>query len=53
MPNKRNYPTNKVINNHIDEAWTFDFLEMSDYILSNYKQHRYILVAIDSFSNFG
>ena len=35
-PNK-NYPTNKIIYNHIDEIWSIDLADMTDYKISNNK----------------
>ena len=34
---RKNYLTNKKINNHIDELCTFDMADMSDYKISNMK----------------
>ena len=30
-PPKRNYPTNKVVYNHINEIWSIDLADMVDY----------------------
>ena len=49
-PPKRNYPTNKVIYNHIDEIWSIDLADMIDYKISNNKGFRYIFIIIDNFS---
>ena len=49
-PPLRNYPTNKVIYNHIDEIWSIDLADFSDYKLSNNKNYRYIFIIIDNFS---
>ena len=51
-PPMRNYPTNKVIYNHIDEIWSIDLADFSDYKTSNNKGFRYIFVIIDSFSKY-
>ena len=34
---RRNYPTNKIIYNHIDEIWSIDLADMIDYKISNNK----------------
>ena len=47
---KRNYPSNKILYNHIDEIWIIDLADMIDYKTSNIKGSRYINVIIDSFS---
>ena len=39
-----------MVYNHIDEIWTIDLLDMSDYGTSNNRGYRYILVVIDTFS---
>ena len=49
---KRNYPTNKVIYNHVDEIWSIDLADMIDYKTSNNKGFRYIFIIIDNFSKF-
>ena len=46
----RNYPTNKLIDNHIDEVCSFDLADMIDYKISNKKGFRYIFVIIENFS---
>ena len=33
----RNYPTNKMVYNHIDEIWSIDLADFSDYKTSNKK----------------
>ena len=33
----RNYPTIKIIYNHVDEIWSFDLADMIDYKISNNK----------------
>ena len=43
---KKNYPTNKIINNHVDEIWSVDLADMIDYKTSNNKGFRYIFVVI-------
>ena len=34
-PHRKNYPTNKLIYNHIDEIWSIDLADMIDYKTSN------------------
>ena len=48
---KKNYPTNKILYNHIDEIWSVDLADMNDYKISNNKGYRYIfIIIIDNFS---
>ena len=49
---KRNYPTNKIVYNYIDEIWSIDLADFSDYKVSNNKNYRYIFIIIDNFSNY-
>ena len=49
-PPKKNYPTNKIVYNNIDEIWSIDLVDMIDYKISNNKQFRYIFILIDNFS---
>ena len=49
---KKNYPTNKIIYNHIDEIWSMDLADMIDYKISNNKGFRYIFIIIDNFSKY-
>ena len=51
-PPKKNYPTNKIVYNHIDEIWSIDLVDLVDYKISNNKGFRYIFVIIDNFSTF-
>ena len=46
-PPMRNYSTNRIVNNHIDEIWDIDLADMIDYKISNNKGFRYIFVIID------
>ena len=48
----KNYPTNKIIYNHIDEIWSIDLADMVDYKISNHKGFRYIFSIIDIFSKY-
>ena len=45
---KKNYETNKIIYNHIDEIWSIDLADMLDYKFSNNKGFRYIFAILDS-----
>ena len=49
---ERNYPTNKIVYNHIEEMWSIDLAYFSDYKTSNNKGFRYIFIVIDNFSNY-
>ena len=51
-PPSRNYPTNKIFYNHIDELWSIDLADLSDYKTSNNKGFRYIFIVIDDFSKY-
>ena len=51
-PPRKNYPTNKSIIKHVDDTWSVDLLDFTDYKPSNNKNYRYILVVIDNFSKF-
>ena len=51
-PPKKNYPTIKKVYNHIDEIWSIDLADFSDYKISNNKGYRYLSVIIDNFSKF-
>ena len=51
-PPKKNYPTNKIFYNHVDEIWSIDLADMIDYKSSSNKGFRYIIVIIDNFSNY-
>ena len=49
---KKNYETNKIIYNHIDEVRSIDLADFSDYKTLNKKRFRYIFVNIDNFSKY-
>ena len=49
-PPEKNYPTNKILYNHIDEIWKIDLADMIDYQISNNKGYRYIFIIIDNYS---
>ena len=51
-PPRKNYPTNKIIYDHIDEIWSIDLADFSDYKTSNNKGFRYIFIVIDNFSKY-
>ena len=51
-PPRRNYPTNKIVYNHIDEIWSTDLADMIDYKISNNKGYRFIFTVIDNFSKY-
>ena len=39
-PPLRNYPTNKIVYNYVDEIWSIDLADFSDYKTSNNKGYR-------------
>ena len=49
---KKNYPTNKIVCNHVDEIWCIDLADMTDYKLSNNKRIRQIFGIIDIFPKY-
>ena len=49
---KKNYPTNKIVYNHIDEIWSIDLADFSDYKTSNNKGYRYNFIIIDKYSKY-
>ena len=49
-PPKKNYPTNKITYYYIEEIWSIDLADFSDYKTSNNKSYRYIFIVIDNFS---
>ena len=51
-PPMRNFPTNKIVYNHLDEIWSIDLADMVDYKISNNKGLRYIFIVIDNFSKY-
>ena len=50
---KKNYDTNKTDVYYIDNIWSLDILGLKDYGPKNNRGYRYVLVTIDSFSNYG
>ena len=51
-PPRRNYPTNKILYDHIDGIWSIDLADMIDYIISNNKGYRCTFILVDNFSKF-
>ena len=51
-PPQRNSPINKIIYNHIDEIWSIDLADFSEYKTCNNKGFRYIFIIIDNFSKY-
>ena len=51
-PPRKNYETNKIVNNHIDQIWSINLADMIDYKISNIKRYRYIVIVVDNFSKF-
>ena len=51
-PPRKNYPTNKIVYNSVDEIWSIDLADFSDYKTSNNKGFRYIFVIIDNYSKY-
>ena len=50
-PPSKNYPTNKIVYNNIDEIWSIDLADMIDYKTSNNKGDRFFFIIIDTSSN--
>ena len=46
---KKNFETNKIVYNHIDEIWSIDLTVFSDYKTSNNGVYRDIFIMIDNF----
>ena len=51
-PPSRNYPTNKIVYNHINDIWSIHLADMIDYKISKNKEFRYIFVIIDNYSKY-
>ena len=49
-PPRKIFPSNKIVYIQIDEIWSIDLLNMSDYGNSIDRGYRYILVVFDNFS---
>ena len=52
-PPKKKNATNKTNVYYIDDIWSLDILDLKDYGPENNRGYRYVLVAIDNFSNYG
>ena len=48
----RNYPTYRIVYNHVDEIWSIDLADFLEYKFSNNKGYRYIFIIIDNFSKY-
>ena len=51
-PPRKNYPTNKIIYDHIDDIWSIDLADMIVYKISNNKGFMFIFVIIDNYSKY-
>ena len=51
-PPIKNYPTKKIVYNHIDEIWPVDLIDFSEYKTINNKGFRYIFIIIDNYSKY-
>ena len=51
-PPEKNYPTNKIVYNFVNEIWSIDLADFSDYKTLNNKGFRYIFIVIDNFSKY-
>ena len=51
-PPKKNYPTNKIVYNHIDDIWSIDLVDKVDYKNSSNKGFRLIFIIVDNFSKY-
>ena len=49
-PPRKSYPTNKIVYNDIDEIWSIDLTDFSDYKTSNNKGYKYIFITTEIFS---
>ena len=49
---KKNYATDKIVYNHIDEIWSIDLADMIDNKISNNKGYRYIFIIKDNYSKY-
>ena len=50
-PPLRTHSTNKIVYNHIDEIWSTDLADFSDYKTTKIKRFRYVFILIVNFSN--
>ena len=51
-PPNKNFETDKIIYNHIDEIWSIDLSDMIDKKISNNKGFRFIFIIIDNYSKY-
>ena len=49
---KKNYKTNKIVYNPIDEKWSLDLIDMIDYKVLKNKIYRYKFIIVDNFSKY-
>ena len=49
---RKNYETNNIIYNHIDEIWSIDLADFSGHKTLNNKEFIYIFIIINNFSKF-
>ena len=52
-PPKNNSITNKTDVYYVNDIWSLDILDLEDYGPENNRGYRYVLVIIDTFSQFG
>ena len=48
-PPMKNYETNKIVYNFINEIWSIELADFSDYETSNNKGYRYIFIIFEIF----
>ena len=48
-PPQKNFETNKILYNHIDEIWSIDLADFSGYKISNNKGLGYVFEVNDKF----
>ena len=48
----RNYPSNTIFYNHIDEIWSLDLADIVYYKISDNKGFRYMFIIIDNFAKY-
>ena len=51
-PPMRNYPTNKIVYNHIDDIWSLDLADFCYSKTLNSKGFRFLITISDTFSKF-
>ena len=49
---EKNYPTIKIIYDHLNEIWSIDLANIIDYKISNNKGFWYIFIIIDKFFKY-